>query len=306
MDNKTTNNQNNNKRHYINFLNVIGFSEEIRKKCRVGIAGTLKTLKRMTRPRYIKAIIAIIFILIVLTYRLCPSHWFYILWGLIALFIGPILNELTKKWNQRKQFLGVVLFSVMIALGGLLSTWGWNEWTNYKEDQAMLIAVATEWKIMDACIDRTKKVIQHDVSTEGGNKLPYIIFPPLNECSYAITHSETVRCNRDLKNALTVYVIESTRLQHGFQLLMQVCCAKLDNKMIRKKFLESFSRKGGPVDDFMYHHQHLGDYLKMEYPKIVRSAEQQVDTEYLEAFKKAEFLFTIEDSNSISDESHQR
>jgi len=300
MSDKTNNKQNNEKnRRYVDVLNFLGISEEISNKFKEGLISILQTIKIIIQPRHIKTIIVFIIIFIFLTYKLCPSRWFYILWGIIALVVGPILNELIRKWDQGKQFLGVIFFSFMVALGGLLSTWGWNEWTNFKEDQAMLIAVATEWKIMDACIDRTKKVIQYDVSTEGGNKLPYIIFPPLNECSYAITHSETVRCNRDFKNALTVYVIVAMRLEHGFQHLVQACYAKIDNKVIRKKFLESFNKKSGPIDDFLYHHQCLGDYLKMKYPKIVRSAEQQVDTEYLQAFKKVEFLFTIEDGNSI-------
>lgn len=263
------------------------------------IASTLKTLREMIRPRFIKAIIVIIVILIFITYRICPGHWFYLIWGFIALAVGPILNEWAKKCAISKQFLGVIFISIMVALGGLLSTLGWNEWTNFKDDQVMLIAVATEWKIMDTCIDMTKKVMQHNVSDEPGNTLPYIIIPTLKESNYAITHSETVRCDPELKHALTVYIMGSLKFNHAYQHLMQASYVPFKDKATRKKLLKAFIKEGRPLDYLLRCHQYLGDYLKREYPKIMKLAEQQADTEYLDAIKSMEFVYIEEDSNSV-------
>jgi hypothetical protein len=178
----------------------------------------------------------------------------------------------------------------MVALGGLLSTLGWNRLTDFKEDQAILVAVAAEWKIMGACIETTQRVIQHDASSASGNTLPYVIIPTLNESSYAITHSETVRSDPDLKHALTVYIIVALKFRHGYEHLMQASYAIPNDKATRQKLLQSFAKKGGPLDYLLGHHKDLGDYLKRKYPKAMRLAEQQVDAEYLDAMKSVQFI----------------
>jgi len=39
--------------------------------------------------------------------------------------------------------------------------------------------------------------------------------------------------------------------------------------------------------------------MKRNYPKVMNLAEQQADTEYLDAIKSMEFVYTEEDSNSV-------
>ncbi|MDD1777227.1 MAG: hypothetical protein LUQ65_03590 [Candidatus Helarchaeota archaeon] len=299
MDDKANKNQNKNSKYYIKILNFLGISKEIRNECKEELVGILQTIKVIIQPRHIKTIIVFTIILIFLTYKLCPSRWFYILWGLIALFVGPILNELAKKWDQGKQFFGVIFISIMVALGGLLSTLGWIKWTNFKEDQSMLISVATEWIIMDTCIDTTRKVIQHDITNESGNTLPYIIIPALNESNYAVTHSETVRCDPELKHVLTVYVMGALKFDQAYQHLMQAVYLPFKDKSSRKRLLESFVKEGFPLDYLSQCHEYLGDYMKRKYPKIMNLAEQQADIEYLDAIKCMEFVSVPEDSNSV-------
>lgn len=299
MSAKTNNKQNN--RRGIEILNLLGFNEDIRMRYKAGIGGTLQSFKKMIRPRHRKVWIGIVVILIFFTRWIVPSRWIYIVWSFIALFVGPILYEWAKKLDKDKPFLRIVLISIMVALGGLLSTFGWNKWTNYKEDQAILIAVATEWKIMGACIDRTNKVIQHDISDDSGNTLPYIIIPNLNETNYAITHSVTVRNDSDLKRKLTDYVMRALMFNHAYQHIMYASYASRNNKENRRNLLKLFIKEKGPLDFLSDCHKDLGDYLSRKYSNIMVLSEQQSDTKYLDSFGNLEIYSIPEDNNSLEE-----
>jgi hypothetical protein len=85
---------------------------------------------------------AISIISVVIGQVFLPPRWSYIIYGILALIIGSV--ALTEEWKTGKRVRAVV-FVIAIVVGGLLTTEGWNEWGNYSQKKALIVALAREW-----------------------------------------------------------------------------------------------------------------------------------------------------------------
>ncbi|MHC4519801.1 MAG: hypothetical protein ACYTAS_14530 [Planctomycetota bacterium] len=266
-------------------LDWIGITGETRQTITVGTRQLIQTLRGILRARHIRFLSLSFLVFFIITCWLLPSRWFYLVLGFIALAAGPVLNELVTRRKTSKGSLGVVLISIMVALGGLFSTLGWNEWTNFSEDREMLVAMATEWIMMNTCIDASERRIRKSITDETAPALPMMAIPYPTESNYAVTHSSIVRSDPKLKNALTVYIMSVVQFNEAYEHLMRASYMPSRDRAYRRKLLNSFAKKNYPLDQLLAYHKDLGDYLREEYPTIMTAAERQVDKDYLDTIR---------------------
>ena len=99
--------------------------------------------KMKTKTRYLLLCIVTISIISVGLIFL-PPRWSYLILGVLAFIIGSVV--LTEEWRTGKRVIAIV-FIIAITVGGLLTTKGWNEWGNYSQKKALIVALAREWSL---------------------------------------------------------------------------------------------------------------------------------------------------------------
>ncbi len=99
-----------------------------------------------TKTRYFLFFIGFISI-IMIGKILLPPHWLYIYYGTFAFVFGSI--ALTEEWKTGKR-ISAIVFIIAIAVGGLLTTKGWNELEYYSQKKALIVSLAREWILNEA------------------------------------------------------------------------------------------------------------------------------------------------------------
>ncbi len=103
------------------------------------------------KTRYFLFGIGAISMSIVIGIALLPPRWSYIFCGVLAFVVGSVVQ--TEEWKTRKRIRAVV-FIVAIAVGGLLTTKGWNELACYSQKKALIVGLAREWLINEANMNK--------------------------------------------------------------------------------------------------------------------------------------------------------
>jgi len=98
------------------------------------------------KTHYFLLCIGAISISIVVGIAFLPLRWSYIFYGVLAFVVGSVV--LTEEWKTRKRVKAVV-FIIAIAVGGLLTTKGWNELERYSQKKALIVGLAREWLLND-------------------------------------------------------------------------------------------------------------------------------------------------------------
>ena len=95
--------------------------------------------------------VAIGIALIILVGQLQPRHWQHLVLGTVIIIAGTAGSQLLPEWKKRKclRWVRAASIAIVVAIGALITTHGWNLRDNYFRDRAVLIAMATEWKLND-------------------------------------------------------------------------------------------------------------------------------------------------------------
>ena len=91
------------------------------------------------------------FVLFAVVSLVFPPGWRQIVWGSLIVIAGSAGSQLLPEWKKRKwlRWARAVCIGIVVAVGALVTTYGWNLRDNYLRDRTVLIAMATEWKLND-------------------------------------------------------------------------------------------------------------------------------------------------------------
>ena len=90
-------------------------------------------------------------ILLTIVFIQLPPGWLQILWGALVVIAGSAGSQLLPEWKKHEwlRWIRAVCIGIVVAVGALITTYGWNIRDNYFHHRAVLFAMATEWKLND-------------------------------------------------------------------------------------------------------------------------------------------------------------
>jgi hypothetical protein len=70
-----------------------------------------------------------------------PPRWLYLILGVLAFIVGSVAQR------EKGKRIRAIVFVIAIAVGGVLTTKGWNEWGSYSQKKTLLTSLARQWLV---------------------------------------------------------------------------------------------------------------------------------------------------------------
>jgi len=242
-------------------------------------------------------------IVVVIAIWLCPRpHWQLI--GLAAFIIiaGTALSLLFEEWKERnwRKWGRAVFIGIVLAVGVLVTTHGWNLRDNYLRDRGLLIAAAAEWRLNKSYI-HVQSQRRDDYLTRGGNlSTPTFVVPTAREMRQVLTQATSFRDDRPLIRALTLYAMAADKLVPVLEHTDRLCSQPIVTMEMKKRIVEAELGKGkdSAFQYFIKAHEQLGNILTSSYPWSLEEAETRVDKDLLDAIEQT-WLVLPHDPNGL-------
>jgi hypothetical protein len=244
----------------------------------------------MVKNRYF--LFAVSFFIVVIVGLVIPHHWVWVYYGLVAFVIGSV--ALTEEWKTKKR-LKAVLFVISIAIGGLLTTKGWNVLDNHEQKKALIQAVVNELIMNDFALPCTNLPFDPNNEKLGEIHFMYPTFKSstLNEL---ITSSLFTLDNAADRKLILQIMRYETHISNFNRLLRDIdweCTRKGANQESRRKKYHEVSMS--PLyQNYSNSHKATKKFLHKNY---TWAFSERVG-KYLEKFMKRNVL--LEDPNTVN------
>jgi hypothetical protein len=236
-------------------------------------------------------LILIAVIAVVISIMLClRPDWRQIVWGSLIVIAGSAGSQLLPDWKKHKWFRWVraVCIGIVVAVGALITTYGWNERDNYFRDRGLLIAAAAEWRLNKTYI-HVQSQRRDDYLIRGGHlSTPVFVLPTAREMRQVLTQATSFRDDRLLIHALTLYVMADDKLVPVLEHIDRLCSQPIATMEMKKKAVETDLGRGkdSAFQYFIKAHEQLGNILTSTYPWSLEEAEIRVDKDILDAIEQ--------------------
>jgi len=264
--------------------------------------------RRWCRIGLIDVIVVIVIMLcykgIVFCYQR-PYRWPIVI-GFLAFVAGSAIlvwadiskERQSSKWRKwlRSIWLRGIFVPIILAVGGLLITYGWNERDNYLRDRSLLIAAAAEWRLNKTYIHvqsqrRDEYLIRGDQFST-----PIFVLPTARETRQVLTQATSFRNEILLKRALTLYAMAVDKLVPLCEHIDRLCCQPIATMEMKKGIVKTELGKGknSTFQYFIEAHEQLGNILTSSYSWSLDEAEALLDKDLLDAIDSTWLNVTLD------------
>jgi hypothetical protein len=214
--------------------------------------------------------------IIIVCFFLLPPRWSYIILGTLALVIGSV--ALTEEWKTGKR-VGAVIFVIAIAVGGLLTTKGWNEWGDYSQKKALTVGLAREWMVNE--LYQHKKPLDLDPNDPNAGDVHYsyprfktfALNSVLTSNLFDLRHKD----DRELNEIAINYESFATSCNTMFNLLDSELTHNGTTKEHRKEQYSAVINYSPLYSNFKRWHEAMGKVLKEKYSWALKEAMLLID-----------------------------
>jgi hypothetical protein len=208
---------------------------------------------------------------------LLPLHYRQVGWGTFVFIVGSAGSIVTEPWKKRKwlKWLRPIFIPILLATGALLTTQGWNTVNNYKQEQALVVEAATEWKLNElrnTGIEFERDYIQ-DSNYEKGQLFE---FPTHWQITRAIDISRIERSsfeNSPLRAALVDYVQKIDYLCIRLGAINQLAAEPLGSHKPYRKMIQQTFGNGDAYPEYLNTHHHVETILRKNYPGLLEKTD---------------------------------
>ena len=208
-----------------------------------------------------------------------PPGWRQILWGALIVIAGSAGSQLLPEWKKRKwlRWVRAVCIGIVVAVGALITTYGWNERDNYLRDRALLVAVATEWQRNDDLIPEI--LLLRDIYDTSGHKrlISEFLLPTAQESRDALIHSSSIHQDVILVRWLKNYYRVTDQFALALQDIRRLYSQPLATTEMKKLAIKQVFENHLIFEYFRQGHKHLGEFLDVNYNWAVREAKARMD-----------------------------
>ena len=259
--------------------------------------------------------IGLIVIIVVIVVKLCYAaivicykgpYWWSIVIGALAFIVGTAIlawddigkESQSSKWRKwlRSKWLRVIFVPIILAVGGLLTTYGWNKHDNYLRDRSLLTAAAVEWRLNKTYIHVQSQ--RRDEYLIRGNQFstPIFVLPTARETRQVLTQATSFRNDRPLIHALTLYAMAVDKLVPLSEHIDYLCSEPNATMEMKKRVVETELGKGrdSTFQYFIRVHEQLGNVLTSNYSWSLDEAEALVAKDLLDAIENTWLNITLD------------
>jgi hypothetical protein len=233
------------------------------------------------------AVIGIIVFTIVMFY-LRPD-WRMIVLGTLAFLFGSALLVWSDNWGKSK-FLkwkkGVVV-PIILAIGGLLTTQGWNLRTNYFNDRARFVAMAAELKLNGICIELLSLAYGEYVTTGNREKMTALPLPRTHHVNQVLGFSDIQRNDSKLADMIFEYVFAADLLNPELTKIDAVSSSYIISNEAVKKIVQSVFDQERIFKAFRNIHKQLSGHIAANYGWCYEKASIKIRKPMVDAFYSA-------------------
>jgi hypothetical protein len=250
----------------------------------------------------LRSVIVVIIAVIITVMFFLPPHWWQIALGTIAFVIGSAGSILTDKWKNHKllKWGRIIFLPIILAAGGLFTTYGWNTRNNYLRDRALLISVGCEWRINKTYIHVQSEHLKEYLAKGGHLSTPISALPTTQEARQALTQITSLRNDKPLIHALTVYVMAVDRLVPLCEHTDRLCSQPIATLEMKRTFVKTNlgNGKNSAFQYFIEAHKQLENTLNYSYPWLLTEAESRVGKDFLDAVDHTQLIIIADPNNS--------
>ena len=219
------------------------------------------------------------FVLIVVILLFLRSDWQQIGLGTLAFVSGSALVVWSdeKKEGKSSKWLKGICVPFILAVGGLLTTHGWNLRDNHFRDHSLLVAVATEWQRNDELIPEIL-LLRNIYDTN--DRIPPItefLLPSAQASHDVLIHSSFIHQDVILVRWLKNYYRVTNQFALALQDIRRLCSQPLATTEIKKWAIKQVFEDHLIFEYFRNGHRHLGEYLDVNYNWAIVEAKVRMD-----------------------------
>jgi hypothetical protein len=118
-------------------------------------------------------VMVLLFILLIL--QQIPSYYSGLVWGTIFVIVGSSGSQLLPEWKRHKwlKWIRAVCIAIVIAVGALLTTLGWNNMSLREQRNNLIQAVTQEWFMNCAHLAAPPMKGEVHYKEQDGKLIPY-------------------------------------------------------------------------------------------------------------------------------------
>lgn len=260
-------------------LKIFQVSRKLRRNAQSACRTLCRVLWRVVCWKPLKTILitGVITVGLVTIVFLLPSHYRQVGWGTLVFIVGSAVSIITEPLKKRKRlkWLRPIFIPILLATGALLTTQGWNTVNNYKQEQALVVEAATEWRLNE--LRNPGIEFGRDYIKDSNYEKGYLFELPTHwQITRAIDISRLERSslkNSPLRAALVVYVQEIDLLCTRLGAANQLFAEPLGSRKTYPKMIQQTFGNGDAYPEYRKTHRLVEAILRKRYPGLLEKTD---------------------------------
>jgi len=200
-----------------------------------------------------------------------PLYWLrpdlrMIAFGILAFVFGSAFLVLTEEWKESKlKLLKAVLIPILLAIGGLLTTHGWNLRDNYLNERTRLAAMATELELNLMRIHLLSLSYDEYKTTKNSQEMTALSLLTTHQIRQVLGFSDSQKNDASLANMVFEYVFAADLLNSKLVQIDRTCSNHIAGREMVENLIQSTFGKECIFDSFRSLHKKLAGHLVVKY-----------------------------------------
>lgn len=242
--------------------------------------------------------LAVCIVALIVVWFCLRLHWQLISVAAFIIIAGTALSLLFEKWEERnwRRWGQAVFIGIVLAVGALVTTHGWNLRDNYLRDRGLLIAAAVEWRLNKTYIHVQSQRRDEYLIRGGQFSTPIFVLPTARETRQVLTQATSFRNEEPLIRALTLYALAVDKLAPQCEHIDRICSQPIAAMETKKSIVktELGKDKNSSFQYFIEAHEQLGKILASSYSWSLDEAEVRLAKDLLDAIESTWLNVTLD------------
>lgn len=216
--------------------------------------------------------IAVLVVSLPIILQQVPPYYSKLVWGTIMIIVGSAGSQLLPEWKRHKwlKWIRAVCIAIVIAVGALLTTHGWNERDNYFRNRTLMFAAVAEWKSNDYKLQEISDKRKY-MESKSFNKFSELPLPTNRYISQAITVDRVNRTDGKTDRLVVLlmkYTYNIDKLALAINSYNTSRSSSFTKSIPIQHFKNIFIDKG-TYTNASDSHNRLGNHIKTHYLKLL-------------------------------------
>ncbi len=232
-------------------------------------------------------VLVIIVVFIIVMARSRPD-WRAIGFGTLAFLSGSaVLVRTEERKSELCKWLKGIFVPIILAVGALLTTHGWNLRDNYFNDRARLVAMAAELNLNRMCVDLLSLSYDEYKISNNQEEMTALSLPSTHQVRQVLNFSDIQQNDANLADMVFEYVFASDLLNAKLVQIDRVCSNHVVSRKMVKDIIQSTFGEECIFGVFCNLHKKLVGHLVVKYGWCFEEANIKIRKPMVDNFYRA-------------------